>query len=356
MSGARDLLVGSASSLFESLCTRETLDRAEEGLWAEELWAAIDEAGLQDGLAAEEHGGAGMSFGDAMSVLRVAGRYAAPVPLAEGLLVGWLRSSADLELPAGPAALLVATRRRDVFSLQQQNGGWLAEGSIADVPYARFAKTLVCVTEVEESCRLVEIDAGACRIEEAANIAGEPRDEVHFESVRLDDSMVTVLPPEVDADLVRSRWALTRAAMMSGALEYLLEISVEYARERMQFGRPIGRFQAIQQQLAVMAGEVAAATAAAAAAAEEADLSPAIVESAIAKARVGEAAGIGTAIAHQVHGAIGYTHEHDLHTRSRRLWAWRDELGSEGDGYAVVGRHYAGLGPSALWPELTGTG
>ena len=200
---------------------------------------------------------------------------------------------------------------------------------------------------------LVEIDAQHCRFEKVENLAGEPRDVAHFDSLPLAKSKVVRLPTGLSIDLIRSRWALTRVAMMSGALEYLLDTTVEYARERVQFGRPIGRFQAVQQQLAVLAGEVAAATAAAAAAAEAAEQGPALLETAIAKGRVGEAAGRASRIAHQVHGAIGFTHEHELHTRTRRLWAWRDELGSEGECFSQVGRAFCQRGADSLWPSLT---
>jgi len=353
MSGARELLVQTAESLFESYCDRATLDRSETGEWPQELWAAIEESGLQDALASEEHGGAGISFGDAMSVLRVAGRYAAPVGLAESLLAGWLCSVVDRKPPDGPIALLLATRKDDPFSLRQEGDSVVAQGHVGEVPFARFARNLVCITEEADAVWLVVFAADVVRIEESANLAGDARDTVHFDSAPVEPTSMVRLPAGVGSELVRARWALTRVAMMSGALEYLLSTSVEYARKRIQFGRPIGRFQAIQQQLAVLAGEVAAANAACGAAGEAADEGDAILESAIAKARVGEAAGLATRVAHQVHGAIGFTHEHDLHTRSRRLWAWRDEMGSEGESCAIVGRRFCAAGADALWAELT---
>ena len=69
--------------------------------------------------------------------------------------------------------------------------------------------------------------------------------------------------------------------------------------------------------------------------------------------RVGEAAGRGSKVAHQVHGAIGFTHEHELHYRTRRLWAWRDEMGSETWWAARVGEAVLARGADGLWPLLT---
>jgi len=69
--------------------------------------------------------------------------------------------------------------------------------------------------------------------------------------------------------------------------------------------------------------------------------------------RVGEAAGIGASIAHQVHGAIGFTYEHALQFATRRLWSWRAEFGGESEWAAELGRSVAERGADALWPHLT---
>ena len=139
---------------------------------------------------------------------------------------------------------------------------------------------------------------------------------------------------------------------MSGALESILEMSVSYSNERNQFGKPISKFQAIQQQLATMAGEVAASIRAS----QSIDLSRELMielDVAIAKARVGEAVGTCTDIAHQVHGAMGYTLEHSLNHRTRRLWAWRDEFGSEKDWQIEIGRFFSGNASENLWDQIT---
>ena len=139
-----------------------------------------------------------------------------------------------------------------------------------------------------------------------------------------------------------------------------LASSVRYAGERQQFGRPIGRFQAVQQQLAVAAAEVAAGSAAATAAAAAATADGFGAAStrfavAAAKARTGEAAGAVARIAHQVHGAIGFTREHDLRLATTRLWAWREEDGSDAEWNAEVGSAVLAAGPDGLWPLITGS-
>jgi acyl-CoA dehydrogenase len=140
---------------------------------------------------------------------------------------------------------------------------------------------------------------------------------------------------------------------MAGALDWCLEQSVRYATERKQFGRPIGNFQVIQQNLAVLAGHVAASGIAAESAFRAADRGHARFEVAVAKIRVGEAAGVGAGIAHQTHGAIGFTYEHALHFATRRLWSWRAEFGSESAWARELGHAVAARGADALWADLT---
>ncbi len=146
---------------------------------------------------------------------------------------------------------------------------------------------------------------------------------------------------------------MLRSAAMAGALQGVLDHSVGYANDRVQFGRPIGKFQAIQQQLAVLAGEASAAASAAEAACRAAVAGDADFETAVAKIRAGKAAEIACAIAHQVHGAIGFTEEHALHHLTRRLWSWRAEFGGAGHWAETLGRAVAARGADALWPSIT---
>ncbi len=157
------------------------------------------------------------------------------------------------------------------------------------------------------------------------------------------------LPP----DGLRRYGALVRSAQMAGGLEYLLAQTVQYVSERKQFGRPIGSFQAIQHQLALLAGHAAAAGSAAANAFRAADRGDAAFEIAVAKVRTGEASGLGAGIAHQCHGAIGFTYEHSLHFVTRRLWSWRAEFGAESEWAAEIGRDIASRGGEGLWPYVT---
>jgi len=181
------------------------------------------------------------------------------------------------------------------------------------------------------------------------NLAGEPRVMLRFERTPL----IAFAPLEDALSRLEAEGALYRSVQMAGALERTLEYALQYANERVQFGRPIAKFQAIQHMLAVLAGQVAAASAAADAAIETSRLAPDDFAVSVAKSRIGEAAGKCAEIAHQVHGAMGYTREHNLHYSTRRLWSWRDEFGNETYWQQRLGRVVAANGADALWPMLS---
>lgn len=147
--------------------------------------------------------------------------------------------------------------------------------------------------------------------------------------------------------------AMLLSAKMAGALQAALDLSVRYARERHQFGKPLASFQAIQQQLAVFAEETSAANMAAAAAFRAADGGDAAFEIACAKLRANQAARVATGIAHQVHGAMGFTAEYRLQHLTKRLWAWGSEHGNERYWADRIGARIAARGHENFWADLT---
>jgi len=363
MSQVRDLLVSSARSIFETTVSKDVIDAAESGRFPQHLWQSIEDSGLDFALVPEDKGGAGVSFADAAAILRVAGAAAAPAPLADSMIARRLLT--DCGLDADPGPLTVAQPGDEAFEdgatvgdaprVTRSGDGFRLSGAASSVPFARYAAAIVVPVESAEGPRLAVVSRASVAIVEDSNLAGEARDTVRLDGVTLPDAQVGAPSAAASTERLRLLGAFTRAALMSGALQHVLAISVEYARERIQFGRAIGQFQAVQQELAILAGEVAAAQAAAdaaAAALDAADGGEALAV-AVAKSRVGEAAGRGSKIAHQVHGAIGFTHEHELHYRTRRLWAWRDEMGSETWWAQRVGEAVLARGAHGLWPLLT---
>lgn len=312
-----------ADRLFAQHCDRATLTAAAEGHWPDRLWREVEGAGLTRALVGEARGGVGLPVYDGLGLIGIAAEYGAPIPFAETMIAAWLLDSAGVEVPAGPLTLLATERG-------------------ARVPWG--ARTgLVCITAED-----IFIAADRTILSSGANLAGEPRDDVV--AIRGGGAAKTV---PIGIDALEAIMAGVRAMQIAGALARITDLAAGYARERVQFGKPIARFQAIQHQLAVLATQAAAATAAA-------DLARASIASGaflpgcgIAKARTSEAAGIGAGIAHQVHGAIGFTLEHDLQFWTKRLWSWRDEYGAEPHWNAHYGRRLLAAGGDALWPGLT---
>ncbi|HXQ67343.1 MAG TPA: acyl-CoA dehydrogenase family protein [Alphaproteobacteria bacterium] len=352
MSEVADLLLDTAERLFANHCDRATLARAEAGIWPEALWAALEEAGFPKALVPEAAGGTGVGAADALGLVRSAAKFSAPVPLAETMLAARVLAEAGLAVPEGPLAI-APVNRRERFTLSRQSGGWRLAGRASRVPWARHATALVLLVEEGNRPMAVSLAAGRAEIKHGANLAGEPRDDVALEADVTADA-VAPLEGGIDLEQLYALGAALRTNQIAGALARALEITVRYAGERVQFGRPIGKFQAVQQNLAVLAGQAAAAAAAADIAAEAVGTAMSPLAIASAKVRAGEAAGLGAAIAHQVHGAIGFTEEYALQLSTRRLWSWREEFGNEAEWAAVIGRHAAAQGADRLWATITG--
>jgi alkylation response protein AidB-like acyl-CoA dehydrogenase len=340
------IIVDTATRIFRDLCGPAIVNEAERGVWPEALWSALEESGLPRAWVPEELGGAGATLADGFAVLRAAGRFAAPVPLAETLMAGWLLARAGLVVPEGP--MTIAPVHADGIIALRADGR--LEGRARRVPFARDARHIAVLARGASGRAVTLVATADLPIRHDRSLAGEPRDDAWFDGAVPE----AVGAAALDEDAIQRFGAAARLQQIAGALERLLEQSVEYALDRVQFGRPIAKFQAVQHSLAGLAGEVAAASAAADLAAEAfAAPEPSVAAIAIAKVRGGEAAGAGAAIAHQVHGAMGFTYEHSLHQRTRRLWSWREEFGNETAWATRLGRMVAAAGADRLWPFIT---
>src|SRR5687768_4430662 len=164
-----DLLLDTASRLFAAHCGKAVLDKAEAGEFPAALWRAIEEAGLATALLPEERGGPGIAIAEALAMLRVAGRHAAPVPFAETLLAGWLLGSAGLDMPEGPLSIAPVTRR-DELKLERRGTGWRLAGTAQRVPWGRQANAIAVLA----GKMVAWVDAGAAQVTEETNVAGEP--------------------------------------------------------------------------------------------------------------------------------------------------------------------------------------
>nr|WP_240969024.1 acyl-CoA dehydrogenase [Streptomyces sp. HNM0575] len=298
-------------------------------------WAPLEETGLALVSVPESLGGSGGTLTDAAAVLHAAGRHAAPLPVAETILAAWLLTRAGVPAPAGPAT--VAPGADGGIPVPGTGAGipvlrrGRLDGVLADVPWARSCGTVVCLAAGPDGqVHIVQLDPADCHIEEGLDLAGQPRDRL----VATGAEPVVALPAPggLDAGALRSRGALLRAAQLAGAIEAVADLTLEYTQQRVQFGRPVAAFQAVQLhlvRLAQMSAMTNLTVLRAARAAEDAPLpSGSGFEVDAAKEVANEAAAVAASAAHQAHGAMGLTLEYRLHRLTRRLHAWRGEFGS----------------------------
>ena len=347
MSDIRNDLLDTVDRLCEEQCTRAVLVAAEQGEWPTVLWDGLEDLGLVRALLPEEAQGSALEFDDVMAVLRRCAYHAVPLPLGETMLAGRLLLAAGLQVPRGP--ITVVPPGREPLAIRIEGASARVSGSAVRVPWANTCAHAVVVGHAESGPVIGVVATGGCVTAVQRNLAGEPRCDMHW----TDAPLLSMAPFPGDIERLRAEGALVRSVQMAGALERILAYSLQYASERVQFGKPIGKFQAVQHMLALLAGHSAAAGAAADMAVEASTGEADGFAVAVAKSRTGEAAGKGAEIAHQVHGAMGFTHEHNLHHCTRRLWSWREEFGNESFWQERLGRQVAAAGPQALWPTIT---
>jgi alkylation response protein AidB-like acyl-CoA dehydrogenase len=345
------IVAETTTRIFADLADPQTINRAGDDRWKAPFWRALSEAGLTLAWVPETLGGAGASLSDGFAILGVAGRFASPVPLAETLIAGWLLARANIATPDG-AMTVAPVRPRDRITT---NSDGTLSGRATGIPFAKDCEYIAVVAIDDKGAVIALVKTSDCRVSEGQNLAGDTANTVIFERVKPIRSALA--PADFNPSALLLMGAIVRSVEAAGALETILSLSVRYANERVAFERPIGKFQAVQQNLARLAGETAASLAAAGSAADTISQSAAFddalfLEAASAKIRSGEAAAEGAAIAHQVHGAIGFTNEHILHRFTLRLLSWRDDFGNESYWAAALGNLIAQRGSSNFWPLL----
>lgn len=295
----------------------------------EALWATLEENGFTRICTSEEYGGIGADLSDGMALIGLAGRFALPLPLADTVLAGYLLTQAGVEPPQGKIALVVP------------------DGERSRAPF------------VGQCAHTLYLDGDTLHLSASPQVTGLPYAEdgaglVDIASLTPIKSAQTT----VSSQRYKALGAMARAAAMAGALQSVLEITLEYTSEREQFGRPLAKFQAIQHHLSDMACETAAAAAAVELARDAIAGDPQIGdktrnEIAVAKIRCGEAASKVAASAHQAHGAMGFTYEYALGRFTRRLWQWQDDFGTDAEWSIELGRSVLANSQGGIWPALS---
>jgi len=300
---------------------------------ADALWQTLEESGYILLCASEGHGGSGAALADILPLAALAARHAAAAPLADTILATGLLSAAGQQPPALRIGLI--------------------DPLAPDAPIAHASQIDALLSLEDGRLRLMRIESGDIQpVDQGEDGAGRL-------SRRSADVLVDCAAPEwLTPDAFRALAALIRASQMAGAMEAVLGLSLDYTRDREQFGRPLAKFQAIQHHLSDIACETAAAMAAVEMAGDalcaDAKVGPRVIdEIAIAKTRCGEAASRVAAAAHQAHGAMGFTREYALGRYTRRLWQWQDEFGSETEWAELLGKAVLADNEPRLWPRIS---
>ncbi|MUL78231.1 acyl-CoA dehydrogenase [Mycolicibacterium sp. CBMA 226] len=306
------------------------------------LWQRLDELGLARLTGSEQSGGSGASWRESTELLTAAVRHGIRLPLAEhDLLACWLLEAVGQEVDDAVRTIHVVSRPGRPQAL---------------TPWAGAADRIVTVWRSDDGYRVADVDATAIIIAPGRNLIGELRGTISVDASGWSGHAVA---PELIAELKRKA-ALVRAIQVCAALDCAIAASVEHVMSRIQFGRPLAKFQAIQNLIADAAAEAALGRSATEAALHNALETGWLTDHldfqiAVARSCAGHAASVVTRNAHQVHGAIGTTREHRLHEWTRAALAWRSEYGSVHFWDRKVAAAAAEAGGAGLWALITGT-
>ena len=259
--GSDNPIAETTRRILTDLADPQTINKAGDG-WKAPAWGALEEAGLTLAWVPEDLGGAGADLADGFAALREAGRFALALPLAETLLAGWLLARAGIAAPRGA---MTCAPTRDGDSVTLAANGTLS-GALRSVPFAKDVNHLALLARRDGGLAVALVEVTQARITDATGIGGDPLNAVRFEGAR--PVAVKNAPAGLDEQALLLMGAAVRSMQMAGALEAILDLSVAYANERVAFERPIAKFQAVQHNLARLAGETAVAIAAATSAAD----------------------------------------------------------------------------------------
>jgi acyl-CoA dehydrogenase len=325
------------ADMIERLLDRHLDDaaqaRARDGEWLGEVWAEVEEMGLPLALLSEEQGGFGLDPADQGEALRLLGRHAVPLPVAETMGANRLLAAAGLPLAEGPAGLA----RADHLTLE----GGRFKGRVDRVAWGESL-----------DCLALAVGDTLYRVPRSGWALAEPGHALNFHPrpALAIDWQAGAAAPLPYCPLAEG--ATSRAFQIAGALEAALDLTIEHTATRVQFGKPLQKNQVVQHELAKLAGELACATAAASLGAEALRRGD-MLGVAAGTIRARQAAGNGAAIAGQMHGAIGFTREHRLHLYSTSLYTWRDEFGGQVYWSKLLGRAALEAGGDGYWPLVT---
>ncbi len=286
-------------------------------------------------------------------ILELASAFAPGVPLAENIVASYFLRAHAVSIDA----------RRITWADPTASNLTLAAGKVSGhaklVPHAAVSSHVLCEAQAADKRVLACLEMRGVEALSGENVAGEPRDELLIENA---PAIVLTHLTDRPGPLFFIA-ALARSIQMVRLGRAVLDMSLEHARTRIQFGQPIARFQAVQHQLATLACQVAAADCAVQSASLAVDAcafgpldTQTKLQISVAKLEAGKLAELGVAVGHAIHGAMGFTLEHRLHRFTRRLMSYRGELGHERVHARLLGEHVIARGAHMLWNDLVRSG
>ena len=346
---AQQMLKNSAQEFLEAECPDTYVREMEEDEngYTSEMWQKLAEQGWVGLIIPEKYGGVELEFQDLAILLEEMGRYMLPGPYFSNVVLGGMsimdsgtEEQKQEYLPRLAEGQIIVT-----LALNEPSGRWDAEGiqlSATEngddytlngtklfVPNAHVSDYIVVAArtgsgENDISLFIVSSQTNGVNQTLLKTIASDRQSEVSFDNVSVSSSSLLGEKNQGWKTIEKVlKWgAIGKCAEMSGGGQSVLDMTVEYAKQRTQFGRPIGTFQAIQHHCANMATDVEGAkfiTYQAAWMLSEG--LPADREVAMAKAWVSDSYKRVCALGHQSHGAIGFTKEHNMQLYSRRAKA-----------------------------------
>jgi len=349
MTAEQSMLRDTIRSIFHSFSDLASPESFKK--WPSPLWIELEKIGVTGIAIPESAGGSGGSFVDAATAVFEVGRSAAAIPFAETtMLCGWLIGLVGWEWTG--SAETAAFVNGPAVECRRESHSLTLSGRVDVVPWARTASRILLLVATGGGAYIVSLEPRDFSVVPSENLAGEPRDTVVIEGITVNADRWAISP--ISLDDFRIRGALIRSVAMAGAISSVADATNAFALEREQFGRPIARFQAVQQLLARVTEESVAAITSTRAAVDAVDTNGAAIAALAATVRARKAATRVARMAHQVHGAIGIAEEFPLHYWTSRLWSWRNDFGSEAEWSERLATWVRNRGGAdELWPMLT---
>ena len=337
-----DIILETSSKIFSKYITHELrydLNNNNQNLM--KLWADIEEQGLTKIIVKEDFFGSALPFNSILPVIQMSAKMGVPLPFTETIICNYLFSELNFEPPNGMITFALDTKNIKISNNK-------ISGDLLSVPYLNLTNQITLIQEIHGIFHFIFIENTNGDLKSRKNFLSEPRFDLSIKDCKI------LKTKKLNLDInFNNIGSIIRSAQMVGSMEKIINLSIEYCSQRVQFGRSLSKFQAIQHQISEMAVELAASNAALSSLQVINEPMPKLDDIAILKIRTGIAAGKLITISHQVHGAMGFTKEYELSYFTKNLHSWRNDFGNETYWQNILGKSFLEKTNLSLWEYLT---